>query len=67
MDREAWLAAVHGVTKSQTWLSDWTELNAWVLEKLKKSSKGSYRQYSNISVKGIIKPSHKDLRGVEHT
>ena len=25
MDREAWSAAVHGVTKSQTWLSDWTE------------------------------------------
>ena len=25
MDREAWRAAVHGVTKSQTWLSDWTE------------------------------------------
>ena len=24
---EAWSAAVHGVTKSQTWLSDWTELN----------------------------------------
>ena len=23
-DREAWRAAVHGVTKSQTWLSDWT-------------------------------------------
>ena len=23
--REAWCAAVHGVTKSQTWLSDWTE------------------------------------------
>ena len=27
MDREAWRAAVHGVTKSQTWLSDWPELN----------------------------------------
>ena len=27
MDREAGHAAVYGVTKSQTWLSDWTELN----------------------------------------
>ena len=26
MGREAWHAAVHGVTKSRTWLSDWTEL-----------------------------------------
>ena len=26
MDREAWRAIVHGVTKSWTWLSDWTEL-----------------------------------------
>ena len=27
MDREAWRVAVHGVTKSRTWLSDWTELS----------------------------------------
>ena len=27
MDREAWIAAVHGVIKNWTWLSDWTELN----------------------------------------
>ena len=28
MDRETWCAVVHGVTKSWTWLSDWTELNS---------------------------------------
>ena len=27
MDREVWHAVVHGVTKSKTWLRDWTELN----------------------------------------
>ena len=26
MNREAWCAVVHGVTKSRTWLNDWTEL-----------------------------------------
>ena len=31
MDREAWRAAIHGVTKSWTRLSDWTELNCAVL------------------------------------
>ena len=28
MDRESWRAAVHGVVKSWTWLSDWTEANS---------------------------------------
>ena len=32
MDREAWRAIVHGVAKSRTWLSDWTELNIEVKE-----------------------------------
>ena len=27
MDREAWSAAIHGVTQSRTWLNNWTELN----------------------------------------
>ena len=27
IDRESWLAAIHGVAKIWTWLSDWTELN----------------------------------------
>ena len=31
MDREAWRAAIHGVTKSRTWLSYWTELNVCAL------------------------------------
>ena len=33
MDREAWHAAIHGVTKSQTRLRDWTELN-WTQPKI---------------------------------
>ena len=34
MDREAWRAAVHGVAESRTQLSDWTELNLFVLIKV---------------------------------
>ena len=30
MDREAWSVVIHGVAKSQTWLSDWTKLNDWL-------------------------------------
>ena len=39
MDRKAWRAAVHGVTKSRTWLSDWTALKSEISEKLLKPSK----------------------------
>ena len=45
MDREAWSAVVHGVAKSQTQLSNWTELN-W-LERHVTSTAFSIRQYWN--------------------
>ena len=32
IDSEAWWAAIHGVAKSRTWLSDWTELNWFIRE-----------------------------------
>ena len=39
MDREAWHAAVHGVAKSPTWLSDWTELRQTSSDGTKSSKK----------------------------
>ena len=41
MDREAWRAAIHGVARSRTRLSDWTELN-WTEEGIKESALSLY-------------------------
>ena len=46
MDREAWHTAIHGVAKSRTWLSDWTELN-WIK---KISSKFKKKEIRNPSL-----------------
>ena len=49
MDREAWRAVVHEVTKSQTWLSDWTELNWKIAEEGKEAkNKGEREKYIQI-------------------
>ena len=45
MDREAWHAAIHGVTKSRTWLSDWTELN-WT-EDMEDNQTDSWHQWTH--------------------
>ena len=44
MDREAWRAAVHGVAKSHTWLSDWTELN-WEFLKIPRGCQFSLKLF----------------------
>ena len=58
MDRETWYTAVHGVAKSWTWLSDWTELS-WkqdIIEEIFNNSKriGIAKLHSAYHVIGII-------------
>ena len=64
MDREAWHAAVHGVAKSQTRLSDWTELNWKKKRAPTKNTEGKYK--FSFSIEGEIKslPDKQKSKGL---
>ena len=51
MDREAWCAVEHGVTKSWTWLSNWTELNVYsTLEKQSRNTVFGYLERTDLQL-----------------
>ena len=58
MDREAWSAVIHGVAKSWTWLSDWTELN-WTESNLE-----VFNYFNLVSLDKLVKMNSESLAGV---
>ena len=59
MDREAWRAAIHGVAKSWTRLSDWTELN-WKIRQSYSCVRGeddgsSWRDNDRMGSRGVLR------------
>ena len=54
MDREAWRAAALGVTKSRTWLSDWTELKYRVSSSVPKKDLSKWCLYEPSSLISLL-------------
>ena len=65
MDREAWHAAVHGVAKSWTWLSDWTDLS-WKKYDRNLSYMSGLMQITNITMWKIwsYKQGHPESKNI---
>ena len=70
MDREAWHAAIHGVAKSWTWPSDWTELNpcvqALLLDNLEVWHLGYHNLTISILLDIVIFRDNKFLKGWDY-
>ena len=60
MDREPWSAAVHGVTKSQTQLSDWTELNMMI-------QSSSTQDLTALNMYKLKKEKHQNTGGKSYS
>ena len=60
MDREAWSAGVHGITKSRIWLSDWTELN-WKESTALRNSAESPQPFHACWIR-LVQPNLKSLK-----
>ena len=58
MDREAWRAVIHGVAKSRTQLSDWTELNWTYLFTISEVSRGNNLWSSQPAIFSIETPPY---------
>ena len=61
MDREAWRAVIHGVTKSRTWLSDWTELN-WKYSCFTKEAGLVYDQIKALLYQDLVNKVTEDRK-----
>ena len=63
MDREAWRAAIHGVARSQTQLSDWTELREQHYQKLNGMESNSFRSFLCKDCRGEKKKNSLQVQG----